>query len=416
MREARAYLAAAALRHRPGRLLVAGAVAALLLLPAASAGAVSSGRAVQLLNQQRAAHGLPAGIRERPDWSDACRKHNRYMELNNEFTHDEQPGRPGYTPEGAWAGQNSVLAGVGELDWEYRNPWEDAPIHLAQLLAPALIEMGVNQSQAYLCATTWPGYNRPYPGPSASYSYPGNGARGVPYEQQASESPFVPGDFVGLPQGTVTGPHLYVYGPWLPGGWIKGRVVAASLRGPRGPVEVRWVDNSTSQVGHYLPRPSGIVIPARPLAPSATYHAHVSLIMDGGSQVQRGWSFTTAAVPPPPPADERGRRGRSSGLRIVSVRRRGRRVAIRVRVRRGARGRLRVRVGKRRLRARVRRSRRARRTRSTVTYRYTATLPRGRRNRGRWTVVASFRGRRGWRSARKVRRFRVGRSRRGGRR
>ena len=139
-----------------------GGVAAIMLgvfvLVAPTAGALTSAESIAKLNQQRAANGIPAGIVERPDWSDACRKHDAYTKAHG-LTHDEDSSQPDYTPEGAWAGQNAVLStsnGWGPTSVE--STWEHAPIHLMQILGPALSEMGTWGG----CATTWPGYNRPF--------------------------------------------------------------------------------------------------------------------------------------------------------------------------------------------------------------------------------------------------------------
>lgn len=298
-------------------LLIALLTAATSLAPA-SASAATPGEAIARLDQQRTANGIPAAITERLDWSSACARHNEYQRSNDILTHDEEPGRPGYTEEGAWAGRNSVLA-AGST-WNGANPFEDAPIHLAQLLAPRLSEMGVDDSGGYVCATTWPGMNRPAPAAPAVYTYPGDGRLAVPYAQTAAEDPFVPGDFVGLPQGTRTGPNMLVFadGPWST---AEARIDAASLTGPDGPVEVRWVDNTTEQIGPYLPT-AGVVIPVRPLGPSSVYTASIRLSANGQA-ITHTWSFTTVAASlddAPPPIDEahpRGQRRAGQWLRLA---------------------------------------------------------------------------------------------------
>ena len=272
---------------------LAGTMLALALASPASAG--TPAEAIARLNSQRAANGIPAGIVERPDWSSACARHNDYSRQNGTVGHDEDPTRPSYSSEGAWAGQNSVLAsGTG---WNAANPWENAPIHLAQVLSPRLAQMGVDDSGGYQCATTWPGMTRAPAGQAGVYTYPGNGRENVPYAQNASESPFVPGDFVGLPQGTTTGPNMLVFvdGPWSS---TSARITSASVNGPEGPVEVCWVDNETDGIGPYLAA-GGVVIPAQPLRPSTAYSASVVLAV-GQTTVSHSWSFTTAGGPAPP--------------------------------------------------------------------------------------------------------------------
>lgn len=249
-------------------------------------GEVTAAQAVAFLNAQRAANGLPAGIIENPGWSDGCAKHAKYFKLNGwgSNPHDEDPSKPGYTPEGQQAARSSVLGGTYDRSGE--NPWESAPIHLMQLLGPGLAETGYAPG----CMWTWPGYTRERPVEIQTFTYPGPGST-IYYSEVANELPFVPGDFVGLPAGTTTGPHLYVFAFGQQAQQIH--LNSATLTGPTGSVAVRTVDNLTSSVGRYLP-PGGIVIPEQPLAPDTEYRAvvegSVSLppVVDGET-----WTFGT---------------------------------------------------------------------------------------------------------------------------
>ncbi|HYB24625.1 MAG TPA: hypothetical protein VED41_12555, partial [Solirubrobacteraceae bacterium] len=123
-----------------------------------AAAATASAEAVAWLNAQRVANGLPSGIVDEPSWDVACEHHVNWLHLNPdrataEEQHDEVPGTPGYTTDGAWAGEHSVLdatfsalTSVGaerEPDysaypWGALDGWEWAPLHLMQLLNPAL--------------------------------------------------------------------------------------------------------------------------------------------------------------------------------------------------------------------------------------------------------------------------------------
>lgn len=280
----------------PGALL---AVAALLVAAPAASAAITPAGAIAELNAERAANGLPHAITERADLSRGCALHDSYERINgHQLTHQEDSSKPGYTTEGAYAGANSVLA-LGAPWGTTSNPWETAPIHLDQLLAPRLAQMGVDETgDAFDCATTWPGMTGPPPATSVVYSFPGDGRSDVPASEQAAEGPFVPGDFVGLPQGTTTGPHIFVWGDEAGATSASSvQVQAASLAGPQGPVEVRWVDQSTDRIGPYLT--GGIVIPVRPLAPATRYFAHVQLrVLDTGDVLVHDWSFTTAGIDP----------------------------------------------------------------------------------------------------------------------
>ena len=107
----------------------------------------------------------------------------------------------------------------------------------------------------------------------------------------------MPGDFVGLPMGTTTGPHLYFYAA-KPGEfsyyWSLGSITAATLtkNGPGGgPVAIERVDNTTvgpvgsavvgQNLGQYLSA-GGILIPRQPLTVGASYTAHVDFAFSAG--------------------------------------------------------------------------------------------------------------------------------------
>lgn len=268
-------------------------VAAVLASPAH---AVTGPDAVAQLNAQRAANGIPGDLVEVPDWTNACALHNEWMRLNSRIEHDETPG-PGYTDTGAWAGRSAVLGGG---PWPAdQNPWENAPIHLMQLLSPKLKRLGASDASGHVCATTWPGYDEPTPAAPALYSYPGDGATGVPAQQNAAERPFVPGDFVGLPMGTTTGPHLYL----LSDASGAAQFASAALTGPGGPVEVRTADNLIPQLRPSTPT-GGIIIPVRPLDRATVYTASATLVVpdasseSGSRSLTRTWTFKTQLLAP----------------------------------------------------------------------------------------------------------------------
>jgi hypothetical protein len=275
------------------------AFALLVTLPAV-AGAASTAEQIAALNAQRAASGIPAGIVEQPAWTQACRNHLAYIAANGgTLTHEEVPGNPGYTPDGAEIGRTGVLTPLDDAFSAAGNAFEFAPLHLMQTLAPALSRMGVFGG----CATTIVGYDRKATSP-ALYTYPGNGATNVYASEEAYELPFVPGDFVGLPQGTTTGPHIYV----MTLGTGPGHITSAALTGPAGPVEIRAVDNLTKGLEGYMP-PGGIIIPVSPLAAGATYSVAATFQPNDGAALSRTWSFATGdpaatdgSLPSPPAA------------------------------------------------------------------------------------------------------------------
>ena len=116
--------------------------------------------------------------------------------------------------------------------------------------------------------------------------------------------PYTPGEQVGIPAGTKTGPYLYAMfdGPDFFGGGAA-TATSGSLTGPAGPVEIAIVDNHTAGLEGYLP--TGMeLIPKAPLNPNTTYTASVAANVTthgGGPAPSRPfsytWSFKTAGLP-----------------------------------------------------------------------------------------------------------------------
>ncbi|MDQ6775359.1 MAG: hypothetical protein M3071_03855, partial [Actinomycetota bacterium] len=266
-----------------------------VLVPALARADATPQTDLALLNQERAAWGLPTGITENPTWSADCAAHDSYERQNGGgLTHQEQPGSPGYTTGGAFAGANSILD-EGAPWAALVNPFENAPIHLIQLFTPSLAQVGIDDSSGDVCVTTWPGMTGPPPAQVTITTYPGDGTSGFPTAENAQEGPFVPGDFVGIPQGTTAGREIFVYLD-EPGqiGPAHVTIQQASLIAPSGPLQIATVDNSTGTIGPYLT--GGIIIPVQPLPEGVQINASVTLAGPNGA-VAHSWSFTTAKAP-----------------------------------------------------------------------------------------------------------------------
>ncbi|HKT82441.1 MAG TPA: hypothetical protein VJQ84_01250, partial [Solirubrobacterales bacterium] len=273
----------------------------------------SGAEIVHLLSLQREANGIPGALAERSEWSAGCAKHNYYEAQTGEFGHEEDPSSPYYSLEGDLAARSSVIA-YGR-SWSSGNPWEEAPIHLLQMLAPQLSETGAAESYGRNCLTTWPGYKRPSPATLTGYSYPGNGVSGVVPTERASESPFIPGDFVGLPEGTATGRYLLAYlsGP-LDFARADEVTATASLLGPNGPVDLRAIDSTSPDIGAFMPRPSAFLIPVQPLQPLTAYRAIVNWSLSGQALYEQRFGFTTGTDASQSAAANRTRRNSCARL------------------------------------------------------------------------------------------------------
>ena len=292
-----------------GRTLVALGALLACLGGAAGARAATGSQILADLNQMRAASGLPGTIAEDPERSRGCALHTRYMAQNHTVGHSEDPRLPGYTLLGARAASRSVLTAGGP--WSAGVTFRQAPIHLMQMLNPRLSVSGADDYGGYVCVWTTPEPGDvTVPADDVVRTFPGRGAQDVPVQETARELPFVPGDFVGLPQGTTTGPHLYVLpdGPWAavgeaaqdgsPASAVEHPFVVedAVLRGPGGPVPLKVIDSrSDPRLTMYLPA-GAILIPVAPLQPAVLYTAEVLLLSpETGVRRNHAWSFTTGA-------------------------------------------------------------------------------------------------------------------------
>jgi hypothetical protein len=276
-----------------------------LALPVTSASAATAQQAIDGLNAQRATNGLPAEITENPTWSQNCALHDHYMAKNNALTHQEIMGNPYYTDGGALAGRSAVLA--QGINWDSGNPYESAPLHLDQLLAPRLLEVGSADAEGYSCTTTFPGWTRPNATTLTIYTYPGDGAT-IYRSETAAEGPWTPGDLVGIVHGSTTGPYLFVFADAPGQGAVANPVTLSGVTLTRtavpGLVPVKIVDGNTpTPAGSIYPTltnyiaPSGLIVPLRPLAAGAIYHVH-AVVGFAGAQTIHEWSFTTPGNDP----------------------------------------------------------------------------------------------------------------------
>ncbi len=263
-------------------------LAALCALPAAAVRAASTAHIIALLNRERAANGIPAGITETPAWTAACKAHDAYEHANHVFGHAETEGKPGYTAAGNLIAQTSVLA--EGIQWGPGDPYDNAPFHLFDLLNPRISSTGTADAEEFGCVEIELGTLRTPPARVVGYSYPGNHRRGVPVSEIAQEQPMTPAQTVGIAT-KATGPNLLVYfdGPWTNGSRVQ--VQAVTMTSPAGSMPLRWIDNTTSD----LLAPTGaILIPVKPLRARTTYHVRVRGVVTG---VVPGTSVEEAILP-----------------------------------------------------------------------------------------------------------------------
>ena len=233
------------------------------------------------VNAQRSASGIPP-VTWNADWAGKCHEFNEYAIANNGWDadnpHGETVGKPGYSDDGNWAGGTSVLSrAVTFAATPFgATPWENAPIHLGQVLAPSITQMGGDVSGSYTCLTTWAGFTAPTSTDSPTfYSYPGNGTTGIEAREQAAEWPTTPEKELGLGDNPITGPNLFVYAE----GFDNQTVVqSASMTGPDGaPVDLAWWDANLWQLRGYNEQGSVMLIPKQELIGNSRYSVSVTV-------------------------------------------------------------------------------------------------------------------------------------------
>jgi hypothetical protein len=245
---------------------IAAAIAASLLgAPAALATSVgnepSPAQAITELNAWRAQLGETAvSTTDVPQWDAGCAHHDTYMQDNGGLVHPESPTAPGYTPDGAIAGPDSVLAEAVSGPNPTPEPallpaadWDGAVFHRVAVLEPRLSQIGfatetfgpsAGAYTSWSCLWDQNIENPPYAGVSAIdnsatkpadltlYPSPANGATDVPTAFPGGESPD-PTTETGV-NGATLGwlINVEINGPWADGGdggivWSHG--VTATL-------------------------------------------------------------------------------------------------------------------------------------------------------------------------------------------
>ena len=307
-------------RLRPIRRLVPHAltlscIAALVVTAAAPApaSAVADDDWLGIVNTYRAMSGLEP-VTANGTWSAQAQAHSCYMLLNG-ISHDEVPGRPGYTTGGDTAGNSGNVAVSSSMSATARNHidlWMTGPFHAIGILRHNLRSSGFGLCSATDAPTPWRsggtldvirGIDGSAPRPASPIVFPGNGAT-VPLHSFITESPN-PMTMCGW-SGSAGLPLFAM----MPGGVGAAN---AALTGPNGPIEtcVLHAGNVSDPTARAILAGDNavVVMPRAPLV-DGTYTATVET--DGGGSVT--WSFAVdrtaplSATPltPPPPATPTG--------------------------------------------------------------------------------------------------------------
>jgi hypothetical protein len=302
------------LRRRVPGVLV-GCLALLCGAGTAQAAPLTPAQALAELNGWRGQAGLPALTQMYGPWNDACHAHNVYMGLNS-FGHVEEPGRPGYTAEGAEAGLASDLFDVSGGPAPGPRIFDGAVYHRVSLLEPRLRISGWDATGPFGClrhtgSATLAALDNSPAGRTAgleAHPWPADGQTGVPRQFGNDESPDPHAD-AGV--GGTLGYLLSVNwnGPWSDPRYVTTDVTSASLTpsGGGAPIPVGISDRDAPN-GPYI-APGFALVPRAPLAANTTYTATASGTVGGRDAGQRQdlslpfnvtWRFTTGTALLPP--------------------------------------------------------------------------------------------------------------------
>lgn len=169
----------------------------------AAPGSVSAGGPADddwlgIVNTYRAMSGLTP-VTANATWSAEGQAHSNYMLLNG-ISHDEVPGKPGYTAGGDVAGNSGNVAVSSSINAKARNHidlWMTGPFHAIGILRHNLKVSGFGLATSSNTPTPWQsagtldvirGIDTSIPRPTTPITFPGNGAT-VPLNAFITEFP-----------------------------------------------------------------------------------------------------------------------------------------------------------------------------------------------------------------------------------
>jgi len=270
------------------------------------AAAVSDNDWLGVVNTYRAMSGV-APVSENASWSAEAQAHSCYM-LQNGITHDEIPGRAGYSAGGDIAGNSGNVAVSSSVSASIRSHidlWMTGPFHAIGILRSNLTSSGFG-----LCANA----NTPTPWHSGATL---DVIRGLDYSAPKATSPIVfPGDGATVPLNSFITEYP---NPMTLCGWTGSAglpliammpndvsAATATITGPNGPVPTcalhKGNTGGDATARAILDGDNAVIVMPRTVLADGTYTVNVTT--DGGSVT---WSFTVdrdaplQAAPPETP-------------------------------------------------------------------------------------------------------------------
>lgn len=243
-------------------------------------------RAWERVNELRRAAGL-SPVELDPTLSKGCQAHAHFLNLNRGSAatrgmgaHSEKEGMPGYTEAGAAAAVNSVIAPRRDLT-QAVDAWMSTLYHRIPMLRPNLVRIGLGWEGGYAVMDVINGLVGDEPHPVA---YPAEGQKNIPtlFPNELPDP---------IPAGAPR-PAGYPVTFQFPYDSEEVTSVKATFTDAAGkPVQFHL--SSPEKPANDFPQQNTIcVIPARRLAPGATYKVSVSGTFQGET-FEHAWSFTT---------------------------------------------------------------------------------------------------------------------------
>jgi hypothetical protein len=235
-------------------------------------------------NQWRIMNGLPA-VTIDPALCDACSKHCAYMERHG-LTHVQEPGKEGYTPEGAEAGARSCVGEEGPV--ESVHLFYATFYHRLPLIHPDTTAIGVGSSAKYAAVDGLTRRDpRPWiypvivPGPN-TFFHPTHFAHEAPNPLPEGASPAGFPITLTFAKGKITDAAVE-----LRLKRAKGAVLPVYLSSPESPANPKRPDN----------RLTICAIPRAPLQPLTDYWVKATYKLDGEARGHT-WVFRTGRAGP----------------------------------------------------------------------------------------------------------------------
>lgn len=241
-------------------------------------------------------------------WSDGCWLHSRYMVMNDEISHSEDPSKPWFTSSGDEAAGTSnvmVSSSYSSSDNYAINLWMSGPFHGVAILDPQLEVVGfgsfredVGTWKMGACLDISRGRSTKEP-PTGTYPvmWPGNEQKISILNYRGTEWPDPLSSCPGITAGywNPSGAPIYLQ---IGSGETTPNVTATSLK--QGSTELEHCvfdetnyynpNSSTQNTGRWIlnTRDAIIIMPKYPLDPGKTYSVSIT-----SNEISYHWSFTT---------------------------------------------------------------------------------------------------------------------------